>query len=352
MNHFDILTFGSITLDMIIPIPEDSGLDLIEKNKQPFLQIPLGEKVGLKNSFTVCGGGSANSAIGFSKLGFHCAAFGVLGDKSNRKFILSELEEQNICTKYITTAKHQQSSFSVVLCHHTGRRTVLHRRAFSANFNRKTLKNTPPTKALYLSHIYDGPDAILQDLPQWKQQNKAFIGWNPGSTQFKKGFKAFLDVFPAIDMIILNREEAERFTGIKSKTVRISDCKASIVGQKVVGLSECTLADIGDVRELAKKFLSAGVKTVVITDGGRGAQIFEGKDHYYTPSQKTKKVDTLGAGDAFSVGVIAARLHGKSLKEQILWGNYNSNNVIQYYGAQAGQLKQTEMEDLVKNSIE
>lgn len=347
MKSFDILTFGSVVLDMIIPIPAEADVDIIETERMDYFQIPLGEKIKINESLTLCGGGSANASVGFAKLGLKSAAFGVLGDRSNRKFLISELESHGVSADYLTTAKHQQSSFSVVLCAYTGKRTVLHRRAVSKNFEAKVLKNAPKTKAVYISHIYEGAESILMSLPAWKKGNQAIIGWNPGKTQFRKGFAAFEKVFPAIDVLILNVEEAERFTNLKAKRILASNCKIRVVGEKVAGHSECSIESLSDVRALAQKFMSAGVKTVVITDGGRGAQIFSSEGHFYSPAQETKRVDTLGAGDAFSVGVIAAKLKGKSLKEQILWGNFNANSVIQHYGAQAGQLDLESMDGLV-----
>ena len=85
---------------------------------------------------------------------------------------------------------------------------------------------------------------------------------------------------------------------------------------------------------------------MIITDGKRGAQIFDENHHFYLPPQEVPVVDTLGAGDAFAVGVFAARLHGKSLQKAIAWGGFNSASVIQKYGAQPGQLKLPEVETL------
>ncbi len=347
MKTFDILTFGSITLDILIPLPEDCGVDIIKKEADKFLEVPLGEKIKVEQSLTLCGGGAANSAVGFSKLGLQTAAFGVMGDKSNRGFLISHLKEADVCTDYITFAKNQMSSFSVILNSHEGERTVFHRRTMSENFNRDVLLNAPDSRAIYISHLYNGPDAMLEALPDWKEKHDEIIGWNPGKTQFKKGFEAFKDIFPVIDILVLNVEEAEQFTGLKSEKIKSQNYSPEQIGVKVLGKNELETEFLSDIREIAQKFLDAGVETLVVTDGGRGAQIFNGKDHFYSPAQEANRVDTLGAGDAFSVGIISAKLHGKNLQEQILWGNYCSNAVIQAYGAQAGQLNLDRMNKLV-----
>jgi sugar/nucleoside kinase (ribokinase family) len=347
MKQFDILTFGSITLDILIPLPEDCGVNIEKEYAKKFLKVPLGEKIKVEQSLTLCGGGAANSAVGFSKLGLNTAAFGVMGDKSNKGFLISHLKEAGVCTDYITFAKNQMSSFSVILNSHEGERTVFHRRTMSENFNRKVLLNAPNSRAIYISHLYDGPDNMLDALPDWKQKHNEIIGWNPGKTQFKKGFKSFEKIFPVIDILVLNVEEAELFTGLTAEKIKSKDYSEKIIGEKILAKTEVQTEFLSDVRKLANKFLKAGIKTIVITDGGRGAQVFSKKEHFYSPAQNTKRVDTLGAGDAFSTGIISAKLHGKKLKEQILWGNYASNSVIQSYGAQAGQLKLNEMKNLI-----
>lgn len=344
-ENFDMLTFGSVTLDLMIEIPETSPVKINEKNHDHFLEIPLGDKIRFDNSVTLCGGGAANSGVGFAKMGLKTALFGVLGDQSNRGFLISELERQGVCTDFITFAKDQTSSFSVILNAPNGERTVFHHRTLCEDFNHHTLLKAPNTRAIYVGHLYPGPDNMLEHLPEWKDQNpKSIIGWNPGKTQFNKGVDAFTEVLPAIDVLILNVEEAEHFTGIPAQVYEMGlDFDQNFSEEKFGIRIDREEIDhpkvVKDLREIAHKFLSMGIAQVMITDGGRGAQAFTKDQHFFVPSTKVKKVDTLGAGDAFSVGVLAAKLHGKDIREQSLWGAQNSTGVIQYMGAQAGQLR-------------
>ena len=57
--------------------------------------------------------------------------------------------------------------------------------------------------------------------------------------------------------------------------------------------------------KLVKKFLDAGVKLVVITDGGRAVSAWTHKDHVVrvTPPV-TSVVDTVGAGDSFQAALL------------------------------------------------
>ena len=57
--------------------------------------------------------------------------------------------------------------------------------------------------------------------------------------------------------------------------------------------------------ELAKKFLNAGVKLVVITDGGRTVSAWTHNDHVVRVTPPfTSVVDTVGAGDSFQAALL------------------------------------------------
>ena len=90
---------------------------------------------------------------------------------------------------------------------------------------------------------------------------------------------------------------------------------------------------------LAEKLNNLGANIVVITDGSRGAWSFNGKEFLHIDAKKEKVADSLGAGDAFSSGFIAAHLKEKDLEECLRWGIENSTSVIQHYGAIEGLLK-------------
>ena len=50
-------------------------------------------------------------------------------------------------------------------------------------------------------------------------------------------------------------------------------------------------------------------------------------------------IDTNGAGDAFSSGLVSVLAHGGSLKNALQFGSENSTSVVQQIGSQAGILR-------------
>ncbi len=78
------------------------------------------------------------------------------------------------------------------------------------------------------------------------------------------------------------------------------------------------LAGDGAIADLAKRFLSRGPKVVFVTEGARGATAFARDHQVFVAAEIVEVIDTVGAGDTFNAGILAA-LHecGALSKERI-----------------------------------
>jgi 2-dehydro-3-deoxygluconokinase len=69
-------------------------------------------------------------------------------------------------------------------------------------------------------------------------------------------------------------------------------------------------------------YMDLGAKAVMIKFGPNGAYLKTPEQAIYSPAfREDKKVDTVGAGDGFAVGVISATLEGLSLEKAVERGN-------------------------------
>lgn len=76
----------------------------------------------------------------------------------------------------------------------------------------------------------------------------------------------------------------------------------------------------GEIGDLAAGILDLGPKAVFITEGAKGAHAFTARDAVFVPAKKVTVADTVGAGDTFNAGVLAALSQAKLLTKTALAG--------------------------------
>ncbi len=137
---------------------------------------------------------------------------------------------------------------------------------------------------------------------------------NPGSRELKQSQK-LAALFPKVEALILNFEEAALFTNEKKEG------------------------------NIFAKISQLGPKIVVVTQGRKGAHLFANQKHLFSQAFKTDVIDELGAGDAFSCGFVAGLVKGFSLKQSLKLGMANGASVVGQIGAKPGLLRENEIQD-------
>lgn len=64
--------------------------------------------------------------------------------------------------------------------------------------------------------------------------------------------------------------------------------------------------ETGDADEVARRWLGLGTKLILVTRGGDGATGYSATATVKVPARRVEVVDTVGAGDTFNAGVLAA----------------------------------------------
>ena len=104
-----------------------------------------------------------------------------------------------------------------------------------------------------------------------------------------------------------------------------------------------------DIKEMFKKLKVADYQIIVITDGGKGAYAYDGKDFYYCPVFDGPVVSTLGAGDAFASTFCAALGRtNRDIGKALMYASVNSAGVVSEFGATQGLLTFEQIEEKLK----
>lgn len=186
------------------------------------------------------------------------------------------------------------------------------------------------TKWIYLSGLGDHWRHVYEAVFDFVNTRKCKLAFVPGSFQLMEKGKEFMDILSIVDIIFINKEEAET---IASNVQRL----ASSLEEKEI------------MQELTKAVQKLGPKMVVITDGINGSFVLDEKGNFYEHGTvPAKVVQKTGAGDGYASGFFGAILNGKTIKESMEWGTINGASVISKIGAQPGLLTKTEIEEKIQ----
>lgn len=106
------------------------------------------------------------------------------------------------------------------------------------------------------------------------------------------------------------------------------------------------LAGRDSYEDVAQFYLDKGVQLVVLTEA-HGAYYATKEESGFVSGYKVDVVDTVGAGDAFSVGLISALLEGKTLEEAVLRANATGGRQVTYAGDNDGLPTPEELEQFM-----
>ena len=322
-DRHQTMSIGGATYDVFVRTSQDL---IHECGDSRSFALPLGEKIRVQEVIETCGGGASNTSVGLARLGCDAGFCGVIGSDQWGEKLLENLKKEGVDTNCATIVEGEVSSFSIILSTSSGERVILYEPGTNAHlhdaiFDREAIAQV---NWVYLNHIQEGSQVIQDDIIEiLASDDEPHFTWNPGGRQLDVGIaeKNNEMLLSHTDLIVLNREEALKFTG------------------------SSTLEDA------LRTMLKVGAKNVCITQGKKGTTSSDGTKMYHCPAIEDIKIaDTTGAGDAFGTGVTWALLTGEDLPTALTAGTINAASVVSAIGAQAGLLTDTEMRKQLKNT--
>jgi sugar/nucleoside kinase (ribokinase family) len=315
----DFLAVGDIVTDAFIEL-RDADEHTAHGTRE--LCVRFGDKIPYERVDVVPAvGNSPNATVCAHRLGLKSALAAHLGDDAHGKEMVRALKREGIRTKHLVIEKGRESNYHYVL-RHKEERTILVKHH---EYRYALPKLSAPPAWMYLSSLAENSLPFQLELASYAAANPALkLVFQPGTFQIKIGAEALAPLYRASTLFFCNKEEAER----------ILEKKAD------------------DVRELLTGIRTLGPKIAVITDGPKGAYVYDGSEMWWGSMYPDPKppIDRTGAGDSFSATFTAALALGKSLAEALQWGPINSMSVVQYIGAQAGLLTRDVLERYLKDA--
>ncbi|MEK7610125.1 MAG: carbohydrate kinase family protein [Patescibacteria group bacterium] len=316
----DLLSIGDITTDAFIRLKEADVHCRIDKNSCEIC-MPFGDKIPFEYAKVIKGvGNAANAAVASSRLGLESAIVSNIGSDQNGRECVSELIHNKVITSHIKKHHGKATNYHFVLWYGAERTILVNHVDYEY-----TLPKLPPVKWIYLTSLATHTFPYHMAIADYLEANpKTRLAFQPGTFQMQLGFDELKRVYDRTDIFVVNVEEAQKMLKTDSRDVKI----------------------------LMKKIHEQGPKLVLVTDGPKGAYMFDGEHHYFMPIYPDPKppLERTGCGDAFASTFVSAILIGKSPLEALTWAPVNPMSVAQFVGAREGLLSHEQIEWWLKRA--
>jgi len=318
---YDFIAIGDTVVDDFIKL-KDAQVNCDINNENCTITMRFADKIPFESSTVVYGvGNAANAAVSAARLGLKTAFVSNVGKDENGEKILKYFKTQKVETKYVKKNPGFKTNYHYVLSYDADRTILVKHEAYPYEFP----KDLPPPKTLYLSSLGAGTEAYHDAIAAYAEAHPSmFLVFQPGTFQMQMGIEKLMRVYKRANMLVLNKEEAQRVLKIKEE----------------------------DIEKLARALQAHGPRVVIITDGPNGVYALEGDAFFHTPMFPDLKppVNRTGAGDALASTTAAYLTMGLPLKDAIKRGTVNSAYVVQGVGAQMGLLKKDDLEKALSES--
>ena len=268
------LTIGGAMIDTIAIIDSDRIERISMSNAdRAFLLMEEGSKTEARKISTHCGGGAVNAAVAMARLGLDVAALVKLGQDDRAETVMARLLAEGVSPRWAIRDARQPTGASVLVSSHDSNAAVFTFRGANTLLESTDLR--PDAFAVDLVYVSSLSNESADCFPQIVAMAKAAgarIATNPGPRQIAARAKAFQDSLPAIDILTLNRAEAE--TVLPTLIARFGEGGPALDGEDLPRLAGRGLQGGGfhmSLKAFMRALVALGPRMLLLTDGTGGA---------------------------------------------------------------------------------
>ena len=284
-----VVVLGDACVDMTIRLPDRAAgrLDLTQSTPQ------------------LHGGGTgANTAVALARLGQEVTMISAVGDDGYGRWIMKDLQDEKIDTRGVHLLHDSFTPMVMALIEPDGERLVVVWPPEGGAQNEIQPEHVVPA-------LLSGKDWLHTTgmcLRASPSREAVLYGMEQAHAA---GLTVSIDLNMRLELWDLSPQTKSTFL----RAVELADVVFGNAKEEIIPLSgEKSL-------ESAARKLGGGQRVVVARMGAEGVWISSPGANTRSAAFQVEIVDTLGAGDAFNSGFIAARLAGHDVKEAGRWGN-------------------------------
>ncbi|MHC6227437.1 sugar kinase [Pseudomonas sp. X10] len=274
-------------------------------------------------------GADSNVAIGLARLGFQVRWLSRVGDDSLGRFVLASLRQEGLDCSCVEVDPQQPTGFQLKgRCDDGSDPAVEYFRSHSAASRMSPALLRPQLLQARHLHATGIPLALSPDCRALSHALVDAMRAEERSVSFDPNLRPSL--WP---------DRASMIREINALAVKADWVLPGLEEGRLLS-GQQTPADI------AAFYLDQGVGLVVIKLGAEGAYFRSAQGEGWVAAVPvTKVVDTVGAGDAFAVGVVSALLEGRALPQAVARGNWCGSLAVQSRGDMEGLPRRHELQE-------
>ena len=345
-------TIGSAMID-IITIVADNDIERINMTNahNSFLLLEQGRKIDTLNISTHVGGGAINAAVALSRLGHEVTPNVKIGEDIEAEMVRQLLAREKLSDKGLMTTDKAITGCSVIIASHDRNASIFTARGANCRVVDEDIVEGifDGAKLVHIAPMSNESAEAFPMICQRARESGGFVVANPGERQITRRGKEFLETAKNIDLININRAEAESLLPVLLDNTKHTDMRAT-KQDKGVAKSLMTRGLIMDhvhcsLAGFMSLLMSLGTKYILVTDGTGGSYLGCQEGLYHCPIHKTDKVKgTAGAGDSFTSTFGALLGEGATPEKALQMAAINSSSVVEYVDTQSGLLTHNELD--------
>ena len=340
------LHIGSAMIDPVTLVaPEDIERASFTNDGRSYLMLESGRKIPALSITWHVGGGACNTAVSLARRGWAAAVTAKTGDDPAADEVRRHLDAEGIEARLIVAAGKATGKAVMVSSHDRNASIFVHRGA-----NETIRVDEVPGEAFEgFDLVYVGPlsNESADAFPHVVERAKAAgatVAANPGIRQLTSRTGDFLRALKGLDLLNINRVEAEALVPCFAPRAEGPDPRAPNDGPALLrrGLSFGGF-HMGLVR-FVRAVQAAGPRWVSITDGVEGSYLATPEAVLWHPPVPAEVQGTAGAGDGFCSTLSAALAEGMAPDAAMREAAVNAASVVEHIDTTSGLLRPDAMQ--------
>lgn len=240
------------------------------------------------------GGSAANVAVNSAKLGLKTGMIGKVGFDEYGWFVVQNFRNCGVNTDHLLVDFKNPTGVSLIIVDGQGVPEFIQMMGASEPIFPEEIQADYIQKTRHLHMSGTNLEALIH-ASKIAKNSGVTVSFDSGRKKSELGVTKLKPILENVDTFIINRHEAKVMLGLEDNAKTLDIAK---VMRKKIGKD----------------------KTYIIKGGKENIVVCSPNGDFMVPPFKVEVKDTIGAGDAFDAGLLAAFLRGKSLEDVVMYG--------------------------------